>query len=413
MSSSSRLVVVLSTKIPDPTTGGGDYTVLGMVSGLLELGYRVLIVATHQIEAESRELLELKKKYESDLEWSNCLASIQISAGHRVLDNIAGGLISRSAVTKILGRAKPVLAIAYNYPAANVLKLFKKQFRCETLCLLGDPPHLPAAYRTLAAKFRGDLQFLELCIKQVADSRYGKKILSNIDSSRDCVDRIYACAAHHAKDYEGLFGRRVNYARTPVWRESVIQTPESWVSIDTSKSNILHMGHLSGTATSNGVDGLIKGLKALTNADISDIAFHLVGGRIEKLDSELALQISSLDCVSVHGETKRPELWYSHSTALIVPISIPLGIRVRVLTAMAYGCPVIVHKANKNGIPELAHRENCIIYDDDENVIEVAIKTVRDKDLLPILSSNGLKTYESLFKAETAMQQVIDSGSRT
>lgn len=79
MNFSSELVVVLTTKIPDPTTGGGDYTVLGMVSGFLELGYKVLIVATHQIEVESRELLELKKKYASDLEWSNCLASIQIS----------------------------------------------------------------------------------------------------------------------------------------------------------------------------------------------------------------------------------------------------------------------------------------------------------------------------------------------
>ncbi len=77
---------------------------------------------------------------------------------------------------------------------------------------------------------------------------------------------------------------------------------------------------------------------------------------------------------------------------------------------MAYGCPVIVHEANAKGIPELTHKQNCILYGENENVIEVAVRTARNKGLLSQLASGGLATFETFFKAEVSMERVIKSG---
>ncbi len=117
------------------------------------------------------------------------------------------------------------MSVSYHYPATNALKYFKVEARCKTVCLLGDPPHLPVVYRNLAAKYQGNLEYLEQSTKRVVESKYGKRILANLDSSRRSVDAIYACAAHHAEDYERLFGRRVDYARTQSGERLLVKMP--------------------------------------------------------------------------------------------------------------------------------------------------------------------------------------------
>lgn len=93
---------------------------------------------------------------------------------------------------------------------------------------------------------------------------------------------------------------------------------------------------------------------------------------------------------------------------MIVPTNIPLGIRVRVVTAWSFACPIVAHRANAAGIPEMQDGENALLADTDAELADAVSRALGDEALRRKLSIGGRQTFEKWFSEAVAGQAIVD-----
>ena len=82
---------------------------------------------------------------------------------------------------------------------------------------------------------------------------------------------------------------------------------------------------------------------------------------------------------------------------LVVPVSIRLGVRVRVLTGFSHGSCIVTHEANAYGIPELAHGRNALLGSSPAELAAQVVRAVREPELAGRLRRGARETYERFF----------------
>ncbi len=167
------------------------------------------------------------------------------------------------------------------------------------------------------------------------------------------------------------------------------------------------LGGLQGTATRLGLqffaDQVLPRLNRMTSLPPFEV--HVIGGG--ELPSEAQNLVKS-PLVKRRGYVENivPEL--SSTDVFLVPTPIPLGIRVRVLTALSYGVCIVAHQANASGIPELVHDQNSLLSSSPQQMTEHIVRALTDANLRDRLSEGARRTYEENFSEETAAQRILD-----
>src|ERR687890_651883 len=87
-----------------------------------------------------------------------------------------------------------------------------------------------------------------------------------------------------------------------------------------------------------------------------------------------------LDRPSVHllGHVDEAGAEFRRAHVLLVPNSISLGIRVRIVTALSHGTCVVTHRANTLGIPELEHGTNALVGASGAELARLTLDALRD-----------------------------------
>ena len=90
-----------------------------------------------------------------------------------------------------------------------------------------------------------------------------------------------------------------------------------------------------------------------------------------------------------------------------MPNTIDLGIRVRIITALSFGFVVISNIANQKGIPELKHNENCLLFKDNSQLIDI-IESINNKSVnIFKIQNNALKTFNKNFYYPEAVKDLF------
>jgi glycosyltransferase involved in cell wall biosynthesis len=97
---------------------------------------------------------------------------------------------------------------------------------------------------------------------------------------------------------------------------------------------------------------------------------------------------------------------------MLVPTDIPLGIRVRIITGWSFGCPIVAHRANAAGIPEMRNEENALLADTDLELANAVCRLLRDQALQNRLSNGGRSTFEQYFAESVAGQAIVEELER-
>lgn len=101
----------------------------------------------------------------------------------------------------------------------------------------------------------------------------------------------------------------------------------------------------------------------------------------------------------------------ARSAALVVPVRIGGGTRLKILEAMALGTPVVSTKIGAMGLG-LKHNETALIADNPSEFAECTLKLMRDPKLRQKISDNGRRYVASRFGWEQsveAMERVLQS----
>ena len=213
-----------------------------------------------------------------------------------------------------------------------------------------------------------------------------------------CCTTYGAFAAHHALDFQTEGARECLYLRTPI-DIKIIKNKRS----KNKRFTLVHVGHFLGTATMSGVELLCDEILPLLDKKIGieNFQLNMVGGSVDKMPWRLKEKLASFNA-NFLGKINSIGDELLAADAVIVPTSIYLGIRVRICTALAYGCCVVAHIANTAGIPELMDNENCLIAADGNNFCNKIIEVYKNPRLKKKLQNGALQTYQNYFSLSTA-----------
>lgn len=166
--------------------------------------------------------------------------------------------------------------------------------------------------------------------------------------------------------------------------------------------SLVYMGafHLE-PANVDGLEYLLKRVLPLVEQQIPGVKLEVIG---RGLNGSFIDKYARRH-VSFHGyvEDVRPILGRAH--ALLLPLRGGSGTKIRVLTAMAMGVPVVATPVAAEGI-EAKQEEHILLGDTPENLAQYCVRLLSDRDLNENMGSAGRKLVEDNYSWETVAQDL-------
>lgn len=413
-----NVAVVIAGGVPSPDASGSALTVWTIVRHLLERGHAVGVVVlrdeTHedpgadagQRVADLRELgaeVRLVSSRAGDLYegMSANLRSRLRRTWRPTREELFPTLLDNGAVAEAVEELGPDVAYVYHWEAVAATRALRG--RIPRLATVVDLPQLSLFYRWRSRPERfgraGLAHLLWLQSRLRLQPRMLVELLNECEASGNF-------AAHHAEWLRRRGAVGCAYLRTPIedrpgagWKAARERGRLS------ERPRLLLIGHLRGISTQDGLDVFARSVLPRLEAVLGPegLEARLAGGYEAPRELHAALERPS---VRFLGHLKHPDDEFAAADALVVPTSIPLGTRVRILSAFSFGCPVVAHEANARGIPELRHDDNVLLGRSGDDLAQGFLRLAQDAELRRRLERRGRETYERFFAPPTAAAAV-------
>lgn len=404
--------------IPNPSTSGAALTHWTIIQQMLQRGHRVtacLLFSSsnpHYRSGKDRRLKAL-----SDLGVD--IMEISVDEVQKYQARRPFGLISRVLRPKLidyypLSALAPIMKEKLNqikpdaifvYEVAVLASLYGVR-TAPRLVALVDLDHLPPLYQLRYSQFKISSSYMLSAVATLLQALIKPKFMIKLLS--DC-ETVIDFASHHAAWLKENGVPQCRYMPTPVFDAA----ESKWLSLRKSlatetKSKILMIGHLHGTATRAGLHLFAKETLPLLEKQLGPDGFevHIVGGYIDSLPTSL-LGLLNRPSVKMRGHIEPADQEFLSADILLVPTPIKLGARVRIIVGFSFGCCVIAHRANAMGIPELDHEYNALLASDGRGLARAVLSVVCDPDLRQRLGANARRTYEENFHPSTASARIV------
>ncbi len=278
--------------------------------------------------------------------------------------------------------------ICYHFDALSSCYLSN---HTNTICFMGDLMHEP---RNASRKnFKKNL-FVDLFNK--VETFISMRVTINMLSK---FKNIGFCANH----YKSLIKKKLsntNYFRVSLTKADKIV---KYKSENNNINTILLIGDLTGTVTISSLIYLKKFLDFTKNEIKQNFKFHIFG------DGQIRDELKNLkdyECVKFKGVNHNISNEFNNSSILLVSNAITVGIRVRIITAMSHGLVVMTHSSNLNGIPELQHNKNVLVFNTEEELENLFLGIKESRFDLKKISEEAVSTFNKFFYYKEAVEDL-------
>lgn len=412
-----NVALLVGGGVPNPTASGSALTAWSVLTHLVERGHDVTIIVirdpvlyqptgtaederTRRVRDLGAEVIPVVSRSTEHVRELSHAFHTRLRRAWRPRDHeLFPHLVDQSAVRAAVAEAGSDVALAYHIEAIPASRSLE---RVPRFGVVGDPPHLSAWYRF--RDVRPSMRALRGVVRLQAQMRHQPLVLARLLG--ECSEHG-AFAAHHAEwlRRRGLEGCR--YLRTPVpdpvgesWRDERDRNA-------VERPRILLVGHLKGTVTLEGLRRFaVEILPRLERALGPDgFEVRIAGGYDPPEELRGLLARPSVRFLG-HVEDAGSEFLSAH--VLLVPNSIPLGIRVRIITGFSYGTCIASHHSNAKGIPELTDGHNALLGRDSQGVADAVLRALGDAKLRRLLEAGARETYERFFALPLAAGAITD-----
>lgn len=274
------------------------------------------------------------------------------------------------------------------------------------MCVVGDLEHMVPVFRRQYYSRAMPLGYAE--ISQL--HQQGMRIKAHtLPALRECRTVVASCY-HHS---QWLTSQDVPNTYIPA--PGADPMGKGWVrSRDTYPTNptprISMVGHLQGIATLSGLYFLAEDVMPWLLSDLGvECDVRIAGG--ERLYVDLATRLmpyltESGGPVQLLGYVEDITAEMMAAEVALVSTPIDLGVRTRIIDAMALGCCLVVHKANLAGFEagELLPGQNCLVGTTGRELAEHVARACKDPDMRVRLGDAARRTFD---------QYHADSGAKT
>lgn len=408
--------ILVTDSIPNLYHGGGGITAYSVVQSFVKKGHQITIIClsdnhyTHNNLTENDYILDLEKSgakiviLEKKRVGPENFVSLIFPNKH----NIFSGYLQQREVEELISMYNPDGVFAYHW---NAIASLAKINSVPKLGIVGDPIHLPFIFRKLfISKYSKDFSLLEKLKIFVLENTRILRMKYLMDNLLNSCNLSGAFAFHHANDFISRGGNNCKYYRTPI--PDPYENKEIPLSYITSRSKfkIVHIGHLQGIATLSGIEILANQILPHLDRLIGSINYelHLVGGEFDSMPKKLKNKLQH-PSVIIRGHINPADDEFKTANVVLVPTPIRLGIRVRILTAFSYGSCIVTHIANKSGIPELVHSNNCMLSSTGQGLANACYELYNNPKFSNEISLNARATFEKYFSINTAGNDIVET----
>ena len=400
--------------LPGSSYHGGAVTCWAIIREMVNRGHKVTILSLYDI---SNHNPYLKHRKEQEEEISSIGVDIEyieyeyekIKSNHSKFENLISieksikylwpwANLSENA-ENIINKINPDFIFMYHFEPVATYYFFKNK-NIPTIGGMGDLWHLPGEFRN---KFENKGVISSL--KTFYGSFLSKKAMKEICKD---INILGFFPAHYAEWFNKHSSRNdVLYFRTPSHDNSLEKWKKLRESLRTEKFKLLLMGDLNSTVTSIGIyEFATLTLKFLDeNIGKDNYEVHFVGGGNPPKGTEKYLL--NRENIIFRGRVYPPDDEFLSCNVMVVPTPITLGIRVRIVTAMSFGAPIVSHIANQAGIPELEHNHNCLLAKNAKEIGEFIFDIYKDFELQKRLENNSKKTFNDYFSEQKAAAKIV------
>jgi hypothetical protein len=408
-----KIAALVAGGVPNPAQSGSALTVWTVVGHLLDRGHEVAVVVLHG-EALDDPGGTLDERVET-LRARGADVRLVPSRADEVLARLPGDARTRlrrawsppelelmpqladaDAVRAAVEELAPDALYAYHWEAVAASRSLRGVV--PRLATVVDLPQISAWYRWRSTPGKLSRDGLARAVWLQARLRRLPPLLVQLLAECEASGNF---AAHHAAWLRRRGAAGCAYYRTPIEDSA----GEGWQAARTPRPvgvpRFLLIGHLRGTSTLEGLEALARVVLPALERELGTEGFELRVAGAYQPPTHLRRALDR-PAVRFLGHLEHPGVEFSTADALLVPTSIPLGTRVRILSAWSFGCPVVAHRANAAGIPQLAQGENALLATTTEGLVDGLLEVARDPAVAQRLSEGGRATYERWFSPPEA-----------
>jgi len=209
---------------------------------------------------------------------------------------------------------------------------------------------------------------------------------------------VLAVSEHDQEALYEVAGKEAKIEVVPITVDAAQFTP-LWEARAPRPNMLFTIGTMFWPPNSEGVQWWLReGYESLRER-CPDVTYDVVGARPPQSLLALAQQREG---VHVHGYVADATPFWTHATALAVPLLSGGGVRVKILEAMAIGVPVVSTTVGCEGL-EVRHGEHLLIADTPRDFAEACAALLQDRELARRLSGNARQLIEERYDAKIAL----------
>jgi glycosyltransferase involved in cell wall biosynthesis len=181
-----------------------------------------------------------------------------------------------------------------------------------------------------------------------------------------------------------------------------------WEARDPAADRLLTIGTMFWMPNSEGVMWWLREGYHQLRAMCPGLVYDIVGARPPRALQALAQQYAG---ARIHGYVADAVPFWTHASALAVPLLSGGGVRVKILESMAMGVPVVSTSIGCEGL-DVRDGEHLLVADTPADFAHACAKVLRDKDLSLRLARNARRLILERYDAKVALRALDDIYAR-
>ncbi|MBI4243136.1 MAG: glycosyltransferase [Planctomycetes bacterium] len=311
-----------------------------------------------------------------------------------------------NVIEKCIDKLRPHIIVAFGLPAICVTQGIKTVPRIAPIC--EDPFILILGMLRYGTSFMGGVGFLRKYCKYFVNLVNSHRVLKQIIKVYTECQVYGQVAINYVETFRKLGASGCKYYKSPYidtigkdWKEL-----KERAQAKNKKTKIIMIGKVSTPTYLHYkilTDNILLRIDEKLGKDTYEI--HLIGRVTIPPEYKKGLNHPSIILRGYVNDIKEDFL---SADILLVPTPINLGIRSRIIVGLSYGCCIVTTIFEKDGRPELNHMENCLIANSVQEIPELIIMALNDKQLRKKIEYNARMTYEKNFMPQVAIQEMED-----
>lgn len=373
-------ILFLCNKLPYPPVEGSPIAMNALISGLLENGHSVKVLAVESYKFNF-DTNKIPAEYIRQTGLESIYFDLDIKPLALISDLIKGRSYHVSRFDNKEFREKLILTLqSESFDIVQLETLFMSPY-IETIREYSKAPIVLRAHNI------EHLIWLQLAretynpFKKIVLKSLSETLKKYEEAIRNKVDGIASISPDDHAYFSGLPGK----SATELIPFGINEMPDRLENNDLSPLSIFHIGSMNWIPNEQGIKWFLKHVWPTIHQRYPDICLNLAGRKMPNW-----LKFHSQEGVFIAGEVPDSDEFMAQNRIMIVPLFSGSGIRIKIIQGMLAGKAIITTQTGANGI---AYQKgvHMLVADDAESFIKAVITLIENPELCKTLGDNARK----------------------